>query len=138
MPGPSVAMIRAAMVWLAIGSTIGGLMLAHKGVPFAPELWALRDAHIHAMLVGWMLQLAIGVAYWILPRLDARGDRGDARPVWLCWAALNIGAAIELLGSLTPSRWADALAGGLYLVAATAFVLHAWPRVLPFRTLPRE
>ena len=139
MPRLSQLMIRTALLWLALGSTIGGLVLFNKGVPLHPWLWTLRAAHIHMLLVGWTVQLACGVAFWILPRLDASGSRGDERPVWLCYGALNAGvilgapyAPIVNIMGLAARGAAYIMVGGLYLIAAAAFFHHTWPRIAPF------
>ena len=144
MPRLSQLMIRTALLWLAIGYSVGGLVLLNKGIPLLPWLWALRAAHIHMLLVGWTVQLACGVAFWILPRLDARGTRGDERLVWGCYAALNggvvLGALHDPLAALIAWPGWDALLllmGLLYLLAAALFALHAWPRVVAFRALAR-
>ena len=143
MPRLSQLMIRTALIWLALGATIGGLVLFNKGVPLLPWLWVLRAAHIHILLVGWTVQLACGVAFWILPRLDAGGSRGDERPIWLFYGTLNtgvmLGALYEPLASvgLAPGGVAYIVVGGLYLIAAIAFFVHTWPRIAPFRVLPR-
>jgi hypothetical protein len=97
------------------------------------------------LLVGWTVQLACGVAFWILPRLVASGSRGDERPAWFSFGALNAGVALAALYDPlrfalgdAPYLWAlPVLASALYLLAVLAFVLHAWPRVAPFRSLPR-
>ena len=78
MPRLSRLMIRTALVWLALGYTIGGLLLLNKGVPMLPWLWTLRYTHVHLLLIGWNVQFACGVAFWILPRLDASGARGSS------------------------------------------------------------
>jgi hypothetical protein len=144
MPRLSQLMIRTALLWLAIGYSVGGLVLLNKGLPLLPWLWTLRAAHIHMLLVGWTVQLAGGVAFWILPRLDAQGTRGDERLVWGCYAALNTGVVLgalhdPLVALVAWAGWASLppLMGLLYLVAAALFVWHAWPRVVSFRALPR-
>ena len=144
MPRLSQLMIRTALLWLAIGYSVGGLVLLNKGLPLLPWLWTLRAAHIHMLLVGWTVQLAGGVAFWILPRLDAQGTRGDERLVWGCYVALNSGVALGALHDplVTLAAWAGwaalpPLMGLLYVVAAALFVRHAWPRVVSFRALPR-
>ena len=38
MPRLSQLLIRTALIWLAVGTTIGGLMLLNKGVPQLPWL----------------------------------------------------------------------------------------------------
>ena len=138
-------MIRTALVWLAVGSTIGGLMLLNKGVPVLPWLWALRFTHVHLLLIGWVVQFACGVAFWILPRLDAGGTRGDERLVAWSYAALNAGAVLAALhdplvtavAETTLTRLLLPSAGVLYLAAIASFAAHIIPRIVPFRTLPR-
>ena len=145
MPRLSRLMIRTALIWLALGYTIGGLLLLNKGLPLLVWLWALRYTHVHLLLIGWMVQFACGVAFWILPRLDASGSRGNEWLVWLCYAALNSGVVLAALhdplaaaiGGTAALNLMLAAAGVLYIVAIGAFAAHAVPRIVPFRTLPR-
>ncbi|MEN9936506.1 MAG: hypothetical protein RLZZ387_3085 [Chloroflexota bacterium] len=144
MPQLSQIMVRTALLWLGLGYTAGGLALLAKGVTVPPWLWSLRASHVHMLLVGWTVQLALGIAYWILPRFDAAGSRGGSRPVWLSYATLNAGvllaalpAPLAALTGTTPPAWVPVAAAVAYLAAAAAFISHAWRRVLPFRSLPR-
>jgi hypothetical protein len=147
MPFLSRLLIRTALIWLAVGSTVGGLLLAQKGYPLAAWLWSLRYTHVHILLVGWTMQLASGVAFWILPRLDTSGSRGDERPIWWYYGALNAGVVFAALHDPLVAlaaldvpllRSMPMLAGLLYLVAIILFVRHAWPRIVAFRALPRR
>ncbi len=146
MPLLSRLLIRTALIWLAIGYALGGLLLAQKGIAIAAWLWSLRYTHVHILLVGWTVQLATGVAFWILPRLDASGSRGDERLIWCYYACLNAGVVLaalhDPLAGLAgwngwPWRAMLVLAGLLYLLAAILFAAHAWPRIVAFRALPR-
>jgi hypothetical protein len=145
MPRLSQLIIRTALVWLAVGSAMGGLLLLNKGIPILPWLWVLRFPHVHALLVGWMVQFACGVAFWILPRLDAQGRRGNHSLVWLCYIALNSGVVLAAshdplvvsLGDSLAARIALVIAGVLYVIASASFVIHAARRVVSFRMLPR-
>ena len=142
MPQLSQLIIRTALLWLALGYTAGGLLLANKGVPMLAALWRLREAHVHMLLIGWTVQVACGVAFWILPRLDTQGSRGNERLVWLCYALLNGGVLAMVLRDLLEMAqismpWLSAVAGVCYVGAMLAFARHAWPRIAPFRTLPR-
>src|SRR5688572_702904 len=107
MPRLSCYAIRTALLQLLLGGTIGGLLLANKAVSFWPWLWSLRTTHIHLMLVGWTMQLAFGVAFWILPRISAHGERGRESLACLTYLALNAGVAGATAGSLglVPFRW---------------------------------
>lgn len=130
MPGLSIWYVRTALVYLALGMTLGMLMLLHKGVPIHPAMWALLPAHIEFLLSGWTLQLAFGVAFWILPRFQTA--RGNVRLAWLAYALLNTGIWMVTLspwlGNLTGLAWAGRAAEAL---AVAAFALHAWPRIKP-------
>lgn len=145
MPRLSRLMIRTALVWLALGYTVGGLLLLNKGLSLLPWLWTLRFTHVHLLLIGWMVQFVCGVAFWILPRLDANGARGDERLIWLCYAALNTGVVLAALhdplaAAIGEPRIMQLMlvgAGVLYIVAIGAFATHAAPRIVSFRTLPR-
>lgn len=145
MPRISQYFIRTALLYLALGSTIGGLMLAAKGIGQPAWIWAWRSGHIQLLLVGWLVQLACGVAIWILPRFDAAGDRGDARWSWIAYGALNGGVALASLhaplAGVTGSagvRWMPVTAGVLYVVAGSVLAITLRRRVLPFRILPRR
>ncbi len=130
MPRLSVWFIRCALINLALGFTFGALMLWNKGLPLHPLVWRLLPAHIEFLLIGWLVQLAMGVAYWILPRFQAERGRGGF--AWAAFWLLNGGVWLAGLSPLASAGAAVALAGRLAEAgAAAAFAVHAWPRVKP-------
>ena len=145
MPRLSCWFVRATLLHLAAGVVLGGLILGAKGLPTALAwAWLLLPAHIQIMVGGWLIQLALGMAYWILPRVDTAGTRGWPGWAWASFVALNAGvtlaAVLLVVRSLHPARWVDLLllpAAALQALALLAFVLHAWPRVAPI-TLSAE
>lgn len=131
MPRLSVWMVRAALVHLGVGFTVGGLVLWHKGLPLHPTLWRLLPLHIEMLLFGWMVQLAIGVAFWILPRFRGT-ERGNVALAWVAFAALNLGVLAVGVSAWVADDARLAFVGrALELLAAGAFAAHAWPRVKP-------
>jgi hypothetical protein len=133
MPRLSVWFIRLAFLHLAVGLTIGGLILADKGFPFLPWLWNLLPAHMEILLLGWMAQLALGVAFWILPRFGTGLPRGDERPIWISLLLLNVGI---LLVSVQPFLPAERLALAGRILEGCSIVLFAvfsWKRVKPLQ-----
>jgi hypothetical protein len=133
MPRLSVWFIRAALVYLALGFTIGGLLLFNKGVPIHPYLWQLLPAHIEFLMVGWIVQLVMGVSFWILPRFTRQPKRGNIRLAWLAFILVNLGVWISGMGPLLLQvPWASAAGRSAEAAAALAYLLHAWPRVKPF------
>jgi hypothetical protein len=125
MPLLTRVYIRTALIWLAVGTVFGAVILWSKASPI-PGAWQLLTAHIALLTWGWLLQFTLGVAYWILPRL------GTIRPrPWLAVAAyalLNTALVVTMAASLLPVAWPGVLVGALQLLSLAAFALHAWPR----------
>ncbi|HLB45429.1 MAG TPA: hypothetical protein VJL59_00255 [Anaerolineales bacterium] len=132
MPRLSVWLVRTALIYLASGFTFGALLLFHKGVPLSPALWQLLPMHIEFALIGWTVQLAMGVAFWILPRFAQRPIRGNETLAWLAYGLLNAGTLIVGLGQALGAPPTLLLAGRIFeLLSVAAFATHAWPRVKP-------
>jgi hypothetical protein len=130
MPRFSVWAVRAALLYLVLGLTIGALMLWHKGAPIHPMLWRLLPAHIEFLLFGWTVQLALGIAFWILPRFQT--VRGNPALVWSALALLNLGVLLVSIAPFVPAPGPVTLSGRVAEIAgALAFALHAWPRIKP-------
>ena len=127
MPRVSAWFVRASLCHLVLGFTVGALLLADKGVPFAPALWGLRSAHVEVLLMGWMVQFVMGVAVWIFPRFVVRrSPQRSAVTAWLAFALLNAGVVCAAIGG----GWGAA--GRLAEIgAAASFVAHLWGRVSP-------
>jgi hypothetical protein len=124
-------MIRAALLALTAGATLGAVLLA---VPRAAGVIRWRPLHAELLLVGWTVQLAFGVAYWILPRFRSGPARGQEALGWAAFALVNLGTLLVGLGRSVAGWEVAALTGrGAEGLAALAFAAHAWPRVKPFR-----
>ncbi len=133
MPKLSVWFVRSALVHLMVGFTIGALVLVQKGTGKLPWSWALLGWHVDTLLVGWMTQLAMGIAYWILPRFGTRrGKVGFALAAWVAVNAGVLGSGVVLLAQ-APTSWL-ALTRGSEGLGVVLFALHAWPRVKPAMT----
>jgi hypothetical protein len=75
-----------------------------------------------------MVQLALGVAYWILPRGRGVG-RGNERLAWAALLLLNLGVlAVGVGGMMNAPAPVIAAGRAAELLAAVAFAGHAWPR----------
>jgi heme/copper-type cytochrome/quinol oxidase subunit 1 len=133
VPRLSRWLVRAALVHFLAGVTVGALLLADKGLGHWPALWrAAFGMHVELVLVGWTAQLAMGVAFWMLPRFAGGASRGDERPAWLAFWLVNAGVALVALGPAAGAAAGVTLAGRAAEAAAvTAFALHAWRRVRP-------
>jgi hypothetical protein len=132
MPRLSRWAIRAALLYLGVGFTLGAMLLTNKGLGVWPGIWRWLPAHIEFMLIGWTLQLVIGMGFWILPRFDQGQSRGNEPLAWAALGLLNTGLLATALEPLIPGFGWLLLAGRvLEAMAGLAFAGHAWPRVKP-------
>jgi cytochrome bd-type quinol oxidase subunit 2 len=148
VPRLSCWLIKASLLHLAIGALLGGLILSAKGhSAVLGWAWQLLPAHIQLVVGGWLIQLTLGMAYWILPRLDSSGTRGRPVLAWTSFGTLNVGVigttvCLALRPFLT-APWFDVLfvlVAPLQVMALGAFAHHAWPRIrrLPMPTVERR
>lgn len=133
MPRVSRFFVRASLLHFLAGTSLGAWALMPPGGTTA--LSAHRLLHAELLLVGWLLQLALGVGSWIFP--FSRGVSRDHR-VWTGWALLNGGLLAVLVGA-----WAAlpalATAGRLGELAGCALTVAVlWPRTGALERLRRR
>lgn len=116
-----------------LGSTFGSLILVNKGLPFAPLVWALLPIHIEFLILGWLTQLALGVVFWILPRLTSSMPRGDERWSWAAFALVNLGIAVNIAAPYVGFIWLGLLARILQAAGVAAFTIGNWQRIYPLK-----
>lgn len=131
MPRLSVWMIRAALLHFGVGFTFGALMLWNKGILFSPSVGRLLPLHVELALIGWTVELAMGMAVWILPRF--RGDRryGNITLAWGAFALINLGVLLVAGGAWFRSDEAQLAGRTTELLAVMLFALYIWSRVKP-------
>jgi len=132
VPRLSTWFVRSSLVYLALGFTLGAILLVNKGLAFLPQVWKLLPIHIEMLLMGWFVQLAAGVGYWILPRLSGERPRGDVRITWLAFWLINLGIGLVILETLIPLPGILMIARLVELVGVLAFIINTWERVKSF------
>jgi heme/copper-type cytochrome/quinol oxidase subunit 1 len=127
--------VKTSFVFLLLGLALGGYVtvqvnVAGRGVP-----WPLITAHVHLLLVGFLLMLVFGIATWMFPRPGRDDARYQPRLAWVVYWLLTVSTIVrtvgELVAALAGSRGsALAAVGGLgQIVAAIVFVVNMWTRV---------
>ena len=104
------AFVKASMIYLGIGTLMGGWMVLSPDIRFA-----LTRVHVHVLLLGFMAMMIYGVGYHILPRFMGRpvySHRLGNIQVWL--------ANITLVG-LSTSWVLEASQGGIWHDLAVLF-----------------
>ena len=128
--------VKTSFAFLVAGLLLGGYLVTAQFVLGSYPSRLLVTAHVHLLLVGFMLMIVMGVATWMFPR-PARDDT-RYRPelaetvYWVLAVATALRAAGEVLLGVTgaaPLRWMIAAGGLGQLVAAGLFVLNMWGRI---------
>ncbi len=131
MPRLTVWFVRTSLLYLLAGFTLGALMLAQDGISYDPGILRLLPVHIEFLLAGWLVQLAMGVAFWIFPRfgLGLPRSRGNEALIWSAFWLLNGGIWVVVLSLWIPA----ALLAGRLAEAAGVIVYAAgtWRRIKP-------
>lgn len=136
MPTISVYMIRSSLLYLAAGFVIGGLLLFSKATGLFRIIWLILPIHIEFVVFGWILQLTLGVAYWIFPRYIEGKPRGNPALAWLIFGLMNAGILLQTAHIvLWLPGWTSLLARILELGSVVAFVALHWNRVVSYKNL---
>ena len=121
------AFLKASLVWLAAGVSLGIGMGVH------PPWTVYRTAHLHMNLLGFVTMMIFGVAYHVIPRFTGH-PLYSRRLAGVQWWLANIGLALFVTGLAllpatmyaTPARIVVAAGGLLSGLAAYAFVYNMW------------
>ncbi len=145
MPLESRLFVKTSLVALVLAFAAGAFMAVAEalGIP-VPAIWAVEHAHV--AFVGWLVNLVIGIALWMLPlareRYPQTAGRYPARAPIVVYGLLNGGLVLRILSE--PLLWTGAVARTALCISAAAqlaailvFALVAWHRVrAPSRPAP--
>jgi hypothetical protein len=139
MPPIARNLIKASFVYLVVAFLLGALMMLDDWLRFSRWLRVVYLSQLHLLVVGWITQLAIGVAYWMFPRFLREQDprpRGSDALAWTVLVCLNAGLLLRFLVEpfqlMGPQPWLAALlalSGILQAVAVLCFGWLIWGRI---------
>ena len=121
------AFLKASLLWLAAGVSLGIAMALHPA-------WAVyRAAHLHMNLLGFVAMMIFGVAYHVIPRFTGN-PLHSRRLAGVQWWLANVGLALFVAGFMllpatmygTSARVIVGAGGFMTGVAAYAFVYNIW------------
>ena len=128
--------LKTAIGFLIFGVGMGVYMLAQRELTgvWATPWWI--SAHTHAILVGFVMMMILGVALWMFPR-PARDDRHfDPRLAEAAYWFLAVGTASRVAGELarplsgaTALRWIVVLGGVSQAAGLALFFWTMWTRI---------
>jgi heme/copper-type cytochrome/quinol oxidase subunit 1 len=137
--------IKTAIVFLVVGLVIGGWMIVRR------ELWGAyaspyeTSAHTHAIFVGFVMMMILGVALWLFPRPEKSDTRYRPALAEAAYWLLTIGTAGRIAGELlrltSAARWVRVMvvaSGMLQILGVFVFFYTMWSRIRGVGSQARE
>jgi cbb3-type cytochrome oxidase subunit 1 len=137
--------LKTAIAFLALGLLLGGWMMVDRELARRAPAAYVVSAHTHAILVGFVMMMILGVALWMFPR-PARGDaRYRPAVAEAAYWFIATGTLARIFGELARTRsdafWlrAAVLATGvIQVVGLLLFFATMWSRIRPVGSQSRE
>ena len=137
--------IKTGITFLVLGLILGSYLLVSRELLGRWPNPHLVSAHAHAVLVGFVMFLILGVALWLFPRA-AKGDtRYRPQRIAAAYWILTISTAARFLAEAARAFSADAflawtvVLGGLGQVTGLLFYFWTmWTRIRPVGSQLRE
>ena len=137
--------LKTAIGFLGVGLVLGGWMMVRRELGGVFPSPYLVSAHTHAILVGFVMLMILGVALWLFPR----PEKGDVRyqpriaeaAYWLVAVGTGVRVAGELLRAASGAawlRWAVVLSGLAQIAGIGLFFYTMWSRIRPVGSQVRE
>ncbi len=137
--------IKTAIAFLAAGLAIGGWLIVRRDLGgLAPTEYEV-SAHTHAIFVGFVMMMILGVALWLFPRPEKSDVRYRPALAELAYWLLTAGTAIRIVGELLRTgigaawlRWAVVLSGFAQIAGLGVFFYTMWSRIRGVGSQARE
>lgn len=134
--------IKTAVMFLAIGLLTGIYLLVRRELfGIWPQPYEV-SAHTHAVFVGFVMFMILGVALWLFPKPLRRDPRYRSSLIETVYWLLLSGTLLRFIGELArayttiPSfAWLVLLAG---LAQVTSLLLYVWTMWYRIRPTMRE
>lgn len=104
--------LKTAIAFLGLGLTIGGWMMIRRELSGVYPSPYLVSAHTHAILVGFVMSMILGVALWLFPRPERENPRYQPRVA---------GELLRQINDATWLRWVVVLSGLAQIAGLGAF-----------------
>jgi heme/copper-type cytochrome/quinol oxidase subunit 1 len=137
--------IKTAIGFLFAGLLIGAWMIVQRELS---GIWPgpyLVSAHAHAVQLGFVMFLILGVALWLFPKPQAEDRRYRPWRIALSYWILTVATAARLAGEIARSemdagwlRWVVTLAGLGQVLGFGVYFWTMWPRIRPVGSHLRE
>lgn len=137
--------LKTSLVFLVLGVMAGLHLLTYRYMLLRSYSPAIVAAHVHVLLVGFLLMMVMGMGLWMFPR-PAKSDTHYTPTLahvtyWLVTGGTVVRFFCEWfapLGSINVLSVGVLLGGTSQAVAVFLFVWNIWTRIRPLGSQIRE
>jgi cbb3-type cytochrome oxidase subunit 1 len=137
--------LKTGIGFLALGLVLGFWMMIQREVLQRFPSRYLVSAHTHAILVGFIMMMILGVALWLFPRPAKDDTRYSPKAAEVAYWLVASGTALRVLGELMHEevssiliRVAVLVTGALQISGIAVFFFTMWSRIRPLGSQTRE
>ena len=137
--------LKTGIAFLGVGLLLGGIMIARRELAGAYPSPYLVSAHTHAILVGFVMMMILGVALWLFPRPDKEDVRYRPALAAASYWLLAIGTLARVVAELSRMhstsltiRWVVVLSGFAQIAGIALFFFTMWTRIRAVGSQHRE
>jgi heme/copper-type cytochrome/quinol oxidase subunit 1 len=137
--------LKTAIVFLGVGLGIGLWMMGQRELGGRFPGPYVVSAHTHAILVGFVMMMILGVALWMFPRPAKEDTRYRAQAAEAAYWLLTVSTATRIGGELARAQssagWLRGVvfaAGVVQTLAVGLFFFTMWSRIRPAGSRARE
>ncbi len=137
--------LKTGILFLATGLILGGWMIVQRELYNAAPSPYLVSAHTHAILVGFIMMMILGVALWLFPRPEKGDVRYQPRMAVVAYWFLTVGTATRLIAEILRDhsssnllRWIVVLSSFAQIAGIGLFFYTMWSRIRPVGSQKRE
>jgi len=137
--------IKTSVVFLLVGLLSGLYLMLGKYYGLAGYSGDLITAHVHVILIGFVLMMIVGVALWFFPRPSKEDNKYNPDLILLIYYLLTISTAVrfifEVLSALSFRNWFGSVivvASAVQIISFLLFFYSIWGRIRPLGSAIRE
>lgn len=136
MPTLTRLYIKTSLLYFVAALAVA-VLLAAGNLWDLPLLFAtLGPPYLHLLLLGWISQLIMGIAFWMFPKFSREAPRRSERLALAVYLLLNGGLLLRAVGEpantlRTEQVWDIVLlaSASLQWLAGLFFVANTWGRI---------
>lgn len=137
--------IKTGLAFLGIGLLLGGYLLVRRELEGVFPDRYLVSAHVHAVGVGFVMFMILGVALWLFPKPTKEDTRYQPARIelayWFLVTATGVRFLAEIARASIDASWLRVLvlAAGLGQITGLAiYFFTMWTRIRPVGSHLRE